>query len=163
MFQQIVVDPVRSRGTGFSLQYRTPEISQSEGLVVDFSIVRSEVYSGPLMLVLSCDTYLVHDSLFFWVNNRRACACVRLKDMSVSTLGPLPLWTSLQHFPAFFIKPRVGLFGDCGCPWDAVCCSIDDVHVRQEINMCLVCVGALNTVYSHCVGVIPGCCVVTLI
>ena len=46
------MDPVRSRGTGFSLQYRTPEISQSEGLVVDFSIVRGEVDSGPLILSL---------------------------------------------------------------------------------------------------------------
>ena len=46
------MDPVRSRGTGFSFQYRTPEISQSEGLVVDFSIVRGEVDSGPLILSL---------------------------------------------------------------------------------------------------------------
>ena len=34
---------------------------------------------------------------FFWVNNRWACAWVRLKDMGVSALGPLPLWTFLSR------------------------------------------------------------------
>ena len=33
----------------------------------------------------------------------------------------------LQHFPAFFVKTRVGLFWDYGCPWDAVFCNINDV------------------------------------
>ena len=52
MFQQVIVDPVRSRCTGFGLQDRTPQISQSEGLVVDFSVVRSEVDSGSLIVCL---------------------------------------------------------------------------------------------------------------
>ena len=46
------MDPIRSRGTGFGLQNRMPEISQSEGLVVDFSVVRCEVDSDHLILSL---------------------------------------------------------------------------------------------------------------
>ena len=35
VFEQVAVDPIRSRGTGFRLKDRTREISESEGLVVD--------------------------------------------------------------------------------------------------------------------------------
>ena len=58
------------------------------------------------VLELSFDTYCVHDSLFFWVNNRRACAWVRLKDMRVSTLGPLPLWAFLSKAHLVFSISR---------------------------------------------------------
>ena len=43
---------------------------------------------------------------FFWVNNRRACAWVRLKNMRVSTLGPLPLWTFLSKARLVFSISR---------------------------------------------------------
>ena len=43
MFQQIVVDPTRSRCAEFGLHYWLPQISQSEGFVVDFSVVWGEV------------------------------------------------------------------------------------------------------------------------
>ena len=41
---------------------------------------------------------IICPQLSFWgVNNRWASAWVRLKDMSVSTLGPPPLWTFLSR------------------------------------------------------------------
>ena len=43
----------QTQGTGFGLQDRTPEISQSEGLVVDFSVIRGEVDSSSLILSLA--------------------------------------------------------------------------------------------------------------
>ena len=43
MFQQIVVDPIRSRCTGLSLHDWSPQISQSEGFVVDFGVVWGEI------------------------------------------------------------------------------------------------------------------------
>ena len=46
------MDPVRSMCTGFGLLDRMPGISQSEGLVVDFIVVRSEVNSSSLILYL---------------------------------------------------------------------------------------------------------------
>ena len=52
MFQQIVVDPIRSRCKGFSLHDWSPQISQSEGLVVDFGVVWGEVNFGLFLLLL---------------------------------------------------------------------------------------------------------------
>ena len=49
------------------------------------------------VLVLSFETYFVQDSLSWGVNNCRASARVRLKDMSVSALGHPPLWTFLSR------------------------------------------------------------------
>ena len=52
MFQQIVVDPIRSSCTGLSLHDWSPQISQSEGFVVDFGVVWDEVNFDLLLLLL---------------------------------------------------------------------------------------------------------------
>ena len=63
---------------------------------------------------------------FFWVNNRRACAWVLLKDMSVSTLGQPLLWNFLSKArlvfnlsPSFFGQTKdwtfLGLWLPLGC------------------------------------------------
>ena len=51
MFQQIVVDPIRYRCTGFGLHDWLPQISQSEGFIVDFSVIRGEVNFHYLLLL----------------------------------------------------------------------------------------------------------------
>ena len=51
MLQQIVVDPIRSRCTGFGLNDWPPQISQSERLVVNFSVVWGEVNFVLLLLL----------------------------------------------------------------------------------------------------------------
>ena len=52
MFQQIVVDTIRSRCTGFGLRDWPPKISQSEGFSVDFSVIWGEVNFHHLFLLL---------------------------------------------------------------------------------------------------------------
>ena len=52
MFQQIVVDPIRSRCTGFGLRDWPPQISQLKGFIVDFSVIRGEVNFHHLFLLL---------------------------------------------------------------------------------------------------------------
>ena len=52
MFQQIVVDPIRSRCTGLSLHDWSPQNSQSEGFVVQIGVVWVEVNFDPLLLFL---------------------------------------------------------------------------------------------------------------
>ena len=59
MLQQIVVDPIRSRCTGFSLHDWPPQIPLSERLVVNFSVVWGEVNFVLLLLLfygLECST-----------------------------------------------------------------------------------------------------------
>ena len=59
MLQQIVVDPIRSRCTGFGLHDWPPQISQAERLNVNFSVVRGEVNFDLLFLLfygLECST-----------------------------------------------------------------------------------------------------------
>ena len=83
MFQQIVVDPIRSRCTGLSLNDRSPQISQSEGFVVDFGVVWGEVNFDTLLLLLYglecstvvgrggvvCEYCCVFFSNIFWVGD----------------------------------------------------------------------------------------------
>ena len=52
MFQHIVVGPIRSRCTGFGLRDWPSQISQSEGFIVDFSVLRGEVNFHHLFLLL---------------------------------------------------------------------------------------------------------------
>ena len=52
MFQQFVVDPIGSSCTGLSLHDWSPQISQAEGLVVDFGVVWDEVNFYLLILLL---------------------------------------------------------------------------------------------------------------
>ena len=59
MLQQIVVNPIRSRCTGFGLHDWQPQISQSERLVVNFSVIWGEVNFVLLLLLfygLECST-----------------------------------------------------------------------------------------------------------
>ena len=67
MFQQIVVDPIRSRRTGLSLHDSSPQISQSEGFVVDFGVVWGEVNFDPLLLLV-VDVFVRKISIFYKSN-----------------------------------------------------------------------------------------------
>ena len=61
MFQQIIVDPIRSRCTRLSLHDWSPQISQLEGLVVDFNVAWGEIYFHCLFLLLyslECSTVM---------------------------------------------------------------------------------------------------------
>ena len=79
MFQQIVADPIRCMG--LSLHDWSPQISQSEGFVVDFGVVGDEVNFDLLLLYgLECSTVVgrggvvceyccVFVSNIFWVGD----------------------------------------------------------------------------------------------
>ena len=72
MFQQIVVDPIRSRCTGLSLHDWLPQISQSERFVLDLSVVWREVNFHLLLLHfngLECSTV---------VGGGVVCECCRM-------------------------------------------------------------------------------------
>ena len=92
MFQQIVVDPIKSRCTGLSLNDWSPQISQSEGFVVDFSVVWGEVNFDPLLLILYglecstvvgrggvvCEYCCVFFGNIFWVGDGSAILSIEI-------------------------------------------------------------------------------------
>ena len=73
MFQQIVVDPIRSRCMG---QMFLPDI---------FLTLSHTCFIG--VLADSLDTYSAHDWRFFWLKSHRAFACDLLKADMVSPLN----------------------------------------------------------------------------
>ena len=72
MLQQIAGDPISSRCTGFGLHNWPPQISQSEGFVVNFSVVWGEVNFALLLLLLyglECSTVVGRG----WVGSEWCC------------------------------------------------------------------------------------------
>ena len=127
MFQQVVMDPIRSRCTGFGLHDWPPQLSQSEGFIVDFSVIRGEVNFHHIFLLL-------YGLEFSTVMGRGGVIC-ECRSMLVSNifgvcdgstiLSIQILLGGADIFPRYFPHPipyilyrNIGWqFWDIFCPW----------------------------------------------
>ena len=141
MFQQIVVDPIRSRCTGLNLHDRSPQISQSERFVVDLSVVWREVNFHLLLLHfngLECSTVVGGGGV--------VCECCRMLISNIFGIGNGSTMLSIQ-----ILLGRAGIFarylphsipymlnrGVCWQLWDILCPRLAFLLVEESPSLCL--------------------------
>ena len=127
MLQQIVVDSIRSRCTGFGIHDWLPQISQSKRLVVNFSVVWGGVNFVLLLLLfygLECSTVVGRGGV--------VCKCCCIFISNIFRVGDgstiLPIWVLLgrsdiftRYFPHSIPHMLHGCISwqlwDICCPW----------------------------------------------